>query len=140
MNRTTSSSPTNTQRENAPIDREWLTVRGFNRLWSEDEEFRAFARQVYHYLDSMRPGRVVTFRRYTGKKLEWCIRTAGAFLSESIHRWDWWIGDDYLSVHRAAEHFSPVISAPERNSAMSADTVSVHRHPGIHVGLNTRIG
>lgn len=139
MNRPDYLSQTSTQRENAPIEREWLTVRGFNRLWRENEEFRAFARQVYHYLETMRPGRVVTFRRYSGRKLEWCIRTAGAFLSESIHRWDWWIGDDYLSVHRSAEHFDPKATPPERKTTMSASTVAVRQHPGIHVGLNTRI-
>lgn len=139
MNKADYLSQTNTQRENVPIDREWLTVRGFNRLWRENEEFRAFARQVYHYLETMRPGRVVTFRRYSGRKLEWCIRTAGAFLSESIHRWDWWIGDDYLSVHRSAEHFDPKADPPERKTTTRSNTVTVRQHPGIHVGLNTRI-
>lgn len=138
MNKPESSSPTSTQKESAPIDQEWLTVSGFNRLWRADEQFREFARQVYNYLENMRPGRVVTFRRYSGQKLEWCIRTASTFLLESIHRWDWWIGDDFMSVHRSAVHFDPTETPHPSRKAPKTCTVTIHQHDG-HVGLNTRI-
>ena len=44
-----------------PIPDEWLTTQGFSRLYREGgDAFRTFARQVYDYLETMRPGRSVT--------------------------------------------------------------------------------
>ena len=86
---------------NMPIPLSWLEVSGFRHLYRTDEHFRAFAAQLIDYLYGLRVGHSVTFRRYTGKKLEWCIRCAAAFLTESDN-WKYYeLTDDRLTItHR----------------------------------------
>lgn len=81
---------------------EWLTPEGFHRLYHEGgEPFRTFARQVYDYLETMHPGRSVTFRRYQGSpKLEWCVRTAAIFLLSGNHWREYDLMDDRLTIRR----------------------------------------
>lgn len=85
-----------------PIPDEWLTPQGFSRLYREGgETFRTFARQVYDYLETMRPGRSVTFRRYQGTpKLEWCVRTAAIFLLAADHWRQYDLMDDRITIRR----------------------------------------
>ena len=85
-----------------PIPDEWLTPQGFSRLYREGgETFRTFARQVYDYLETMHPGRSVTFRRYQGSpKLEWCVRTAAIFLLSGNHWREYDLMDDRLTIRR----------------------------------------
>ena len=84
------------------IPDEWLTPQGFSRLYREGcETFRTFARQVYDYLETMRPGRSVTFRRYQGSpKLEWCVRTAAIFLLAADHWRNYDLMDDRITIRR----------------------------------------
>nr|DAW09914.1 MAG TPA: hypothetical protein [Caudoviricetes sp.] len=88
------------------IPDEWLTPQGFSRLYREGgETFRTFARQVYDYLETMHPGRSVTFRRYQGSpKLEWCVRTAALFLLTADHWLHYDLMDDRITIRRHHTH------------------------------------
>lgn len=78
---------------------------GFRPLWRDGPEaFKTFARQMYAYLDEMRPGRSVTFRRYEGEKLRWAIATAAAYLLEGDHWKTYQLMDDYLTIRRLPTH------------------------------------
>lgn len=107
----TNSSPTS---EQTTVPSEWLTVEGFNELFRTDPEFASFARNVYDYLDRMRMGRIVSFSKYEGKELEWCIRTAAAFICEGDHWADYTFGDDFLSVHKRRRPWSPTLAMIRR--------------------------
>ena len=98
-----------------PIPDEWLTPQGFSRLYREGgETFRTFARQVYDYLETMHPGRSVTFRRYQGSpKLEWCVRTAAIFLLTADHWRQYDLMDDRITIRR---HRTPPTRTPPPNT------------------------
>lgn len=96
------------------VPSEWLTVEGFNELFRTDPGFATFARNVYDYLDRMRMGRIVSFSKYEGKKLEWCIRTAAAYICEGDHWIDYTFGDDFLSVHKRRHSWSPATAMQKR--------------------------
>lgn len=116
---------------------EWLTLDGFNRMMREDPAAVAFARKVYGYLERMHPGRACTFVRYVRPQLEWCVRTAAAFILEGGHWREYSLSDDLLTVSRergAAEERQQRPRASRRCS--KPYTVP---HPGLHVGLNTVI-
>lgn len=85
-----------------PYPLEWLNPStGFRPLWTGGGvEFQQFARQLYDYLDQMPRGRSVTFRRYTGRRLQWCIATAAAYLHEGTHWLEFQLMDDYLTIRR----------------------------------------
>lgn len=97
------------------IPDEWLTLEGFHRLWHESEAFRKFAEQVYTYLCTMPVGRGVSFERYDGTKLEWCVRTAAAFLLEG-NNWRYYelSGNRLVVWHRLRE---PLVILPRPVSA-----------------------
>lgn len=91
---------------------EWLTMEGFHRVWKESEAFREFATKVYTYLCTMPVGRGVTFERYEGQKLEWCVRTAAAFMLEG-HNWRYYeLSDDYLTVWHKRKEPHTVLPKP----------------------------
>lgn len=48
----------------------------------------------------MPPGRSVTFRRYEGERLEWCIAAAAVYLLEADHWREYQLMDDKLTIHR----------------------------------------
>jgi len=85
---------------NWPFKPELRSVAEFNRRWLADPRFRAFASQVYAYLDRMKPGRVLRLDRYTGEKLDWIVLTAVAYVCEGINSMTHYFADDYMSVHR----------------------------------------
>lgn len=74
----------------------------FNRRWRSDGRFRAFAAQVYDYLDRMRPGRTLRLDGYSGEKLDWIVLTAAAYLSEGLNSMTHCFADDYRSIRREA--------------------------------------
>jgi hypothetical protein len=133
----TTSSPTNTPRE---FPSEWFTVEGFNALFRTDPEFAAFARQVYLYLDRMHGGYVVSFAKYEGKKLEWCIRTAAAYICEGDHWERYSFGDDMVSVHKARDwNWLRRWRTKRREAEDNGAAMRCVHHLGMHVGLNTRV-
>ena len=83
------------------IPTEWLTQSGFRHLWQSEPKFRPFATQLVDYLYSLRLGHSVPFRRYTGQRLEWCIRATAAFLTEGDNWQHYELSDDRLTItHR----------------------------------------
>lgn len=103
---------------------EWADVGAFNRLARADPAFRAFALDVYGYLDRLPPGRALRLTGYSGQKLEWIVRTACAFLAEGTHWLEYRFADDlsaliherhcprYLFALRAILRFRALIDAP----------------------------
>lgn len=87
---------------NWPFKTELRDPAEFNRRWQADERFRAFAAQVYGYLDRMRPGRVLRLDRYSGEKLDWIVLTAVAYLCEGLNSMTHCFADDYRSIRREA--------------------------------------
>lgn len=116
-----------------PIPDEWLTPQGFSRLYREGgEAFRTFARQVYDYLETMRPGRSVTFRRYQGSpKLEWCVRTAAIFLLAADHWRNYDLMDDRITIRR---HRTP----PTRTPPTRTPPTNTHYRPTATISQATR--
>lgn len=88
---------------NWPFDPLLARPSEFNRRWQADPEFRAFAAQVYDYLDRMRPGRLLRLDRYSGRKLEWIVLTAAAYLSEGLNYITHAFTDDYRAISRNRE-------------------------------------
>ena len=84
------------------LNKNLFLVSTFNKLWDENNEFRDFARQVYHYLDHMKVDKYLRLDRYEGKKLEWIVVTAAAFIAEGIHAADYYFSDDYCSIHHVS--------------------------------------
>ena len=83
------------------IPTEWLTLQGYAALWHRDPQFRHFSNQLIGYLYRLRPHHSVTYRRYTGQKLEWCIRATAAFLLEGDNWQHYELSDDRLTItHR----------------------------------------
>ena len=82
-----------------PFKDELFLVSEFNKRWSADAGFRDFARQVYSYLDHMKPNKILRLDRYTGKKLEWIVLTAAAFIAEGVHSMDYFFTDDFTAIH-----------------------------------------
>lgn len=87
---------------NWPFKSELADPAEFNRRWQADERFRAFASQVYGYLDRMRPGRVLRLDRYSGEKLDWIVLTAVAYICEGQNSMSHYFDDDYRSIRRQA--------------------------------------
>lgn len=107
------------------IPDEWLTPQGFSRLYREGgETFRTFARQVYDYLETMHPGRSVTFRRYQGSpKLEWCVRTAAIFLLTADHWRNYDLMDDRITIRR---HRTPPTRTPTHTTDPQPPSAKPH--------------
>lgn len=85
-----------------PFSPEWGSVDAFNRLARADPEFRAFALQVYGYLDRLPAGRALRLSGYEGQRLEWIVRTCVAFMAEDLHWLEFRFADDGAAfIHEA---------------------------------------
>lgn len=74
---------------------EWRT------LWNSGPEFQNFAMQVYRYLESMKPGTSLRLDRYSGRTLEWVIKTGCVFILEGNNSIEYEFNEDYTEiVHR----------------------------------------
>lgn len=121
---TTNLSQTNIQIRKTllPSDHSLRSVAEFNRLFRCNKKFHDFAKQVYSYLDAMKPGRVLRLNKYSGEKLEWIVRTACAFICEGNHWIDFEFSSDYMAVHRIAfsksekQLFRQMLSSKTRNT------------------------
>lgn len=102
---------------NPTVPLTWLEVSGFRHLYRTDEHFRLFSAQLIDYLYGLRVGHSVTFRRYTGQKLEWCIRASAAFLLEGDN-WKYYeLTDDHLTItHRWAPDEAAQLKALEHRA------------------------
>jgi hypothetical protein len=106
---------------------EWLTLSGFHRLWHESEAFRAFALKAYAYLCTMPVGRGCTFERYEGERLEWCIRTAAAFLLEGDNWRYYELSDDRLTVWH--KHKEPPLILQKKSAKSDPTAVTRTKRP-----------
>ena len=61
-------------------------------------EAEKYVRQVYRYLDYMKPGTRLNLQA-DGKRLKWLLVAVGAFLAESGHD-DYELNDDYTKLRR----------------------------------------
>lgn len=68
--------------------------------------FYDYARQVYDYLETMKPGTIIKLQE-AEEKLRWLLVTVGAFLAAGQHWMDFETNDDYTKVRRKPlpEHF-----------------------------------
>lgn len=92
---------------------------------------------MYDYLDRMRPGRAVTFRRYTGERLEWCLLTAATFFLEGDHWREFRFSDDFLTLYREKQR--PALRCRGFTPPRFGPVTFKQQHPGRTVQLNTRI-
>lgn len=77
--------------------------------------FYEYAKQVYDYLELMKPGKILKLQE-TDDKLPWLLVTIGAFLVSSDHWMDFELNDDYTLLRRK---FLP----PNFRKAMSKQSV-----------------
>ena len=61
--------------------------------------FYAYARQVYDYLELMKPGTIMKIQA-AEDKLPWLLVTVGAFLAAGQHWMDYETSDDYAKRRR----------------------------------------
>lgn len=61
--------------------------------------FYEYAKQVYDYLEVMKPGRILKLQE-TDNKLPWLLVTTGAFLASSDHWMDFELNDEYTLLRR----------------------------------------
>lgn len=80
------------------------SVQDFNELYVKDENFRVFARQVYHYFDYMPVGEKLNLD-YPPQQLEWVLLTFIAFVNESYHYLEFFLTDDYTQIYH--DYISP---------------------------------
>lgn len=62
--------------------------------------FYEYARQVYDYLELMKPGSVLNLQASQEEHLKWLLVTVGAFLAASEHWMDFETNDDYTKLRR----------------------------------------
>ncbi len=116
---------------------DWLALDGFRRMVNASSAARAFAHKVYGYLDRMAPGRSCTFARYGLPQLEWCVRTAVAFILEGEHWREYSLSEDCLTIRRER----PCEGELPRTRFVrgKGNPPPIMQHPGAYVGLNTPV-
>ena len=62
--------------------------------------FYEFARQVFDYLELMKPGSVLNLQASQEEHLKWLLVTVGAVLAASEHWMDFESNDDYTKLRR----------------------------------------
>ena len=88
----------------------------FNSLYTENEEFREYALQLYEYCCRMKAGQrtvrhicmecrmkagtCINLTRYSGQKLDWTLLTIAAFYNSGANHIEYYITDDYTRFAR----------------------------------------
>ena len=63
------------------------------------EQVATYIRQVYDYLERMKPGTILNLQA-DKDKLPWMLVAVGAFLPAQEHRMDFELNDDYTKLRR----------------------------------------
>ena len=81
-------------------------IRHYDRYLSgflADETAERYIRQVYDYLELMKPGTILHLNA-PEDKLPWMLVAVGAFLPAGDHWLDYDLNDDYTKVRRRREY------------------------------------
>lgn len=72
-----------------------------------------YAIQVFDYLETMAPGKVLNLKADDPDKLKWLVVTVAAFLSSGEHWMDYELNDDFTKVRHTdvPEHFRKLMRA-----------------------------
>lgn len=77
-------------------------IRNYDKYLSDllrDEAASAYMRQVYDYLELMKPNKRINLQA-SPDKLPWLLVSVGAFLAASDHWIDFELNDDYTKLKR----------------------------------------